>query len=61
MSFYTIVPRPFEIEGGKRLSFLYLGQIASLKNFDHITKDANIFHLKSSDSYKLNYFLTSTL
>jgi hypothetical protein len=54
------MPRPFEIERGRRPSFLYLGQIASLKKIDHITKDANIFHLKSSDSCKLNYFLTST-
>jgi len=33
----------------------------SSKNFNHITKDANIFHLKLGGNHKPNYLLTSNL
>jgi hypothetical protein len=42
-------------------SCLYLSHFSLSKSFDHITKDANILHLKSNNSHRLNYFPTSTL
>jgi len=50
-----------ELEGDRRLSSFYFDHFFSSKRFDHITKDANVFHLKSSNSCRLNYFPTSTL
>jgi hypothetical protein len=50
-----------ELEEDKRFSAFYLGHFSLSKSFNHITKDANMFHLKSSDSHKLCYFLTFTL
>ncbi len=49
-----------ELEGDRRPSFFYLCHISSSKSFDHITKDANIFHLKLGGNYWLSYSLTST-
>ncbi len=49
-----------ELQGDKRPSSFYLGHFFSSKSLDHITKDANFFHFKSSDSPRLSYFLTST-
>ncbi len=49
-----------ELEGDKRPSSFYLGHFFLSKNFDHITKDASILHLKLGDSCKLSYFPTST-
>jgi len=54
------MPRPFELEGDRRPSSFYLGCFALLNFSDHITKDANVFNLKSGDSHKLSYFPTST-
>jgi hypothetical protein len=49
-----------ELEGERRPSSFYLGHFSLSKSFDHITKDASIFHLKLSDSHRLNYFPTSS-
>jgi len=49
-----------ELEGDRRPSSFYLGQFFLLKSFDHIAKDASVFHLKLNDSYRFSYFLTST-
>jgi len=49
-----------ELERDKRPSSFYLGHFSSSKVFDHITKDASIFHFKRSNSHRLNYFPTST-
>jgi len=49
-----------ELERDIRLSSFYLGHFSSSESFDHITNDVNVFHLKSNDSYRLNYFLTFT-
>jgi len=49
-----------ELEGDRRPSSFYLGPFSSSKNFNHITKDVNVFHLKLGDSYRLSYFPTST-
>ncbi len=49
-----------ELERARRPSSFYLGHFFSLESFNHITKDANILHLKSSGRHRLNYFLTST-
>ncbi len=48
-----------ELERDKMPSSFYLGHFSSSKSFDHITKDVRVFHLKSSNSRRLNYFLTS--
>jgi hypothetical protein len=37
-----------------------LGYFSSSKNFNHITKDASIFHLKLGGGRRPNYFPTST-
>jgi len=37
-----------------------LGYFHSSKNFDHIAKDVNIFHLKLGYSQRLNYLSTAT-
>jgi hypothetical protein len=60
MCFYTIVPMPFRTRKGQRPWSFYLGHFSLSNFFDNITKDANILHLKSGSSYKLNYFSTST-
>jgi hypothetical protein len=49
-----------ELEGPRRPSSFYLGHFFFSKSFNHITKDASVFHLKSSGSYRLSYFPTST-
>jgi hypothetical protein len=49
-----------ELEGDRRFSSFYLGHFFLSKSFDHITKDASIFHLKLGGSCRLNYFLTFT-
>jgi hypothetical protein len=62
MCSYTIVPMPFGIsKGQKALFFLSILVFVFVKNFNYITKDENILHLKSGDNDKFNYFLTSTL
>jgi len=48
-----------ELEGDKRPSFFYFGHFPSSKSFDHITKNASIFHLKSGNNCRLSYFPTS--
>jgi hypothetical protein len=48
------------LEGDKRLSSFYFGHFSSWIFFYHITKDVNVLHLKSGDSHRLSYFLTST-
>ncbi len=49
-----------EFEGDKRPLSLCFGRFSSPKSFNHITNDASIFHLKSSNNRRLNYFPTST-
>jgi len=49
-----------ELEGAKGPSSFYLGHFFSSKSFDHIVKDASVFHLKLSNSHRLGYFPTST-
>jgi hypothetical protein len=49
-----------ELEKVKRPSSFYLGHFSLSKKFDHITKDANILHLKLGNNHRLNYFPTST-
>jgi hypothetical protein len=49
----------WSLKGDRTFIFLPLS-LFFVKFFDHITKDANIFHLKSGDSRRLSYFLTST-
>jgi hypothetical protein len=51
----------FLLEEDKRPSSFYLCHFFSSKNFNHISKDANVFNLKSCDCCKFNYFPTSTL
>jgi hypothetical protein len=49
-----------EFKKDKKPSYFYLGHFSLSNFFDHITKNASVFHLKSSDSHRLNYFPTST-
>jgi hypothetical protein len=49
-----------ELERAKGPSSFYLGHFSSSNFFDHITKDANILHLKSSDTCRLDHSFTST-
>ncbi len=49
-----------ELERVKRPSSFYLGYFSLSKKFNHIIKDASIFHLKSSDSHRFSYFLIAT-
>jgi hypothetical protein len=49
-----------ELERDKRPSSFHLGHFFSSKSFNHITKDASVFHLKSGESRRLSYFPTST-
>jgi hypothetical protein len=49
-----------ELERARGPSCFYFGYFFLSKNFNHITKDSSIFHLKSSGSYRPNYFPTST-
>ncbi len=50
----------WNLKGTTCLHLFYLGHFSSSKNFDHITKDANIFHLKLGDSHRFSYLSTST-
>jgi hypothetical protein len=45
----------------KETKCFHLSSLVTLssKSFDHITKDASIFHLKSGNGCSLSYFLTS--
>ncbi len=43
------------------LSSFFLGYFFSSKNFNYITKDASILHLKSGGSNKPNYILTMSI
>jgi hypothetical protein len=49
-----------ELQRVKGLSYLCLGYFSLSKNFNYITKDASILHLKSGDNDRCNYFPTST-
>jgi len=49
-----------ELERDKMPSSFYLSHFSSSKSFNHIIKDANIFHFKLGGSHRLSYFLTST-
>jgi hypothetical protein len=49
-----------ELQRTRRLSSFCLGYFSLSKNFNSITKDASIFHLKSGDSDRCSYFSTST-
>jgi hypothetical protein len=49
-----------DLEGDKRPSSSYLGHFSSSKSFDHITKDASVFHLKSGGNRRLSCFSPST-
>jgi hypothetical protein len=48
----------WNLKGPNDLPFYVL--VTSAKKFNHISKDANILHLKSSGSHRPSYFLTST-
>ncbi len=41
-------------------SFCFGFHFFSIKNLNHIAKNVSIFHLKSGDNYRPNYFSTST-
>jgi hypothetical protein len=45
---------------GQRAFVFLPWSLFSSKSFDHITKDANVLHLKLGSSCKLDYFLTFT-
>jgi hypothetical protein len=49
-----------ELKSTKGSSFFYFDYFFSSKNFNHITKNASILHLKSGDYYRHNDFSTST-
>jgi len=49
-----------EFERTKGPSYFYFGYFSLAKKFNHIAKVVNILHPKLDDSYKLNYFPTST-
>jgi hypothetical protein len=48
-----------EFKRDKKPSSFYLGHFSLSNFFYHITKDTNVFHLKSSGNHRLNYFPTS--
>jgi hypothetical protein len=50
-----------ELERARGPSSFYLGHFSLSKNFDHITKDASVFHFELGGNYRFNYFPTSTL
>jgi len=56
--FYMIMPMSFGAWKGQRVLFFCLGCFYLSKQFNHITKDENIFHLKSSSSNRPSYFPT---
>ncbi len=49
MTYRTIKPSSF-----------YLDHLPSSKNFNHITMDTNVFHLKLGDNHRFNHFPTFT-
>jgi hypothetical protein len=49
----------WSLKGPKGAAPFYFGYFFSTKILNHITKDAKIFHIKSNDSRKPRYFLTS--
>jgi hypothetical protein len=49
-----------EFEKIKWPSSFYFGYFSSAKDFNHIVKATNIFHLKSGGSHRPSYFPTST-
>jgi hypothetical protein len=51
---------PFGAWKGQGPSFFYFGYFFSSKNINDFAKDVNIFHFKSSNSPKPNYFPTAT-
>ncbi len=57
--FYTIVLMPFGAWKGQRALIFLPWSFFSSKNFNHITKDASVLHLKSRGNHKFSYFLTS--
>jgi len=50
-----------ELEKTKGPSSFYLGHFFLSKNFNHITKDASVLHLKLGGNWRLNYFPIFTL
>jgi hypothetical protein len=50
----------YELEKATKPSSLCFDNFFSSKKFNHVVKLAIIFHFKSGDSCRLNYFLTST-
>ncbi len=60
MCFTQLCQCHLEFERDNRPSSSYCGHFSLSKSFDHITKDANIFHLKLGGSCRFSYFLTST-
>jgi hypothetical protein len=50
----------WSLKGTKGLHLAYLGHFFLSKSFNHITKDASVFHFKLGDSRRLSYFSTST-
>jgi hypothetical protein len=58
--FYMIVPMPFRTWKGQRAFISCFCYFLSSKKFNHIAKDANLFHSKSSHNRRLNYFLAPT-
>jgi hypothetical protein len=50
----------WNLKGLESLHIFCLDYFSSLKDFNHITKDASIFHLKLGGGRKPNYFPTST-
>jgi hypothetical protein len=60
MCSYTIVPMPFGASKGPK-GFPHFVLVTFVdKNFNYIENNANILHLKSGDSGRLNYFSTFT-
>jgi hypothetical protein len=60
MCSYAIVPMPFGVSKGQRALLFLSWLFFFVKNFNYITKDANILNLKLSDNDRFNHFLTST-
>jgi hypothetical protein len=50
----------WNLKGPEGSSSFHFSHFSSSKSFNHITKDANILHLKLNDNNWFSYFLTST-
>ncbi len=49
-----------EFKKDRRPSSFYLGHFSLWKKFNHIIKDAHVFHFKLGDRCRLSYFMSST-